>query len=95
MDILEALDVVSKLPTQPEMAKKCAKIIRAHRSTIADLERSNIALEVLRPVWAQGWTSDGEAAQASSAALSEIWEFLEVANQTDAMEALKKLKGIA
>ena len=91
MDILEALDVIAELPTQPEMAKKCAKEIRRLKRLVNELERSNIALEALRPVWAQGWSSDSQAAQASAAALSEIWGFLDVLNQTDAMESLKNL----
>lgn len=91
MDILESLDVIAKLPTQPQMAKMCAKIIRAQRCKIAGLERSNTALEAMRPMWAQGWTSDGQAAQASAAALSELWQLLGVDNQTDAMEKLQGL----
>jgi hypothetical protein len=45
----------------------------------------------MRPVWAQGFTSDSEAAQASSTALAEIWAILEVTNQTDAVARLRVL----
>jgi hypothetical protein len=48
-------------------------------------------LEVLRPVWAQGWTSDGQAAQASATALAEIWKELGVDNQTEAMIRIREL----
>lgn len=92
MDILKALDIIAKLPSQSQMAEGCAKEIRRLRKLVAELERSNIALESLRPMWAQGWSSDSAAAQASSAALAEIWELLGVMNQTDAMEQIRKLK---
>lgn len=46
MDILEALDVVAKLPTQPQMAKACAKVIRAQARKINDLDRSLTATQV-------------------------------------------------
>jgi hypothetical protein len=46
----------------------------------------------LRPVWAQGFTSDSQAAQANGNALSELWAELGVQNQTDAMQALYDLQ---
>ena len=58
-------------------------------------ERAALAertLQVLRPVWAQGWTSDGVAAQASANALSELWAELGVQNQTDALSAMRELQ---
>jgi len=93
MDILQALDVLAKLPTVPEMARTCWQEIGSLRRKVDSLERSNIALESLRPVWAQGYSSDSEAAQASAAALSEIWERLGVHNQTAAMQRLNDLLG--
>lgn len=60
----------------------------------ADRRRAEAAealLEQMRPVWAQGYTSDSEAAQASSNALSELWGLLGVDNQTAAMEKLRGL----
>lgn len=48
-------------------------------------------LEQLRPHWAQGHTSDSMAAQASTAALSSIWQLLGVDNQTAAMEKLRRV----
>lgn len=50
-----------------------------------------VALEQLRPLWAQGYSSDSIAAQASGNALSDIWSSLGVNNQTDAMERLHKM----
>ena len=47
-------------------------------------------LESLRPIWAQGYTSDSVAAQMTSAALTEIWRALGVENQTDAMAKLRQ-----
>lgn len=49
------------------------------------------ALESLRPHWAQGYTSDSVAAQASTAALSQLWGMLKVESQTDAVQALQAL----
>lgn len=95
MDITEELEALSELPNPKEMARKCLREINDLRLKVADLERSNEALESLRPVWAQGWTDDGVAAQASSAALSSIWSLLGVDNQTAAMEALTNTWGIA
>jgi hypothetical protein len=93
MELLEALDIIAKLPSQAKMAETAAKEIRRLKRVAAELQRSNTALEALRPVWAQGRSSDSAAAQASSAALAEIWEVLGVADQTAAMEKLRELKG--
>ena len=59
----------------------------AHIRTVAKLE----TVEALRPHWAQGYSSDGVAAQTMSAALSQLWGLLGVSNQTDAMDTLRKL----
>lgn len=48
-------------------------------------------LETMRPVWAQGWTTDSMAAQASATALAGLWQALGVDNQTAAMQRLDKL----
>jgi hypothetical protein len=50
-------------------------------------------LETMRPVWAQGFTSDSMAAQATSAALAQMWKALGVTDQTAAMAAIRKLQG--
>jgi hypothetical protein len=66
-----------------------AKLAKA----IWELKRNNDALEVLRPVWAQGWTNDSNAAQASGAALAQLWNMLGVQDQTQAVVTLAELKG--
>lgn len=53
--------------------------------------RAETVLEELRPVWAQGYSSDSQAAQATGNALAEIWSLLGVDNQTSAMQRLKEL----
>lgn len=58
----------------------------------ARADQAEVALAALRPVWAQGFTSDSEAAQANGAALGEIWEFLGVTDQTAAMKALRAME---
>ena len=63
--------------------------IEAAENEIYELRLRIETLEKLRPHWAQGFTSDSEAAQASTAALSQIWELLGVKNQTEAMKKLR------
>lgn len=47
--------------------------------------------ESIRPHWAQGYTSDSMAAQAQTAALSQLWELLNVKDQSAAVAKIKKL----
>ena len=63
------------------------------KAYIDRLERTIAALEKLRPLWAQGYSSDSIAAQAKTNALSSIWSYLGVQDQTACMAALKELKG--
>ena len=58
----------------------------------AALQQRVTALETLRPAWAMGHTSDSVAAQASAAALAQVWCALGAANQTEAMVALRGLQ---
>lgn len=58
---------------------------------IAKLQERIAALEALRPHWAQGYTSDGVAAQVTTAALNGLWGLLGVKNQTEAMDKLRAL----
>ncbi|CTQ45727.1 hypothetical protein [Roseibium aggregatum] len=58
---------------------------------LQNAEREISSLEQLRPHWAQGYTSDGVAAQAKTTALSQIWVALGVDNQTAAMERIREL----
>ena len=76
-----------------EWSHKWADRIEELEGKLARSERYNEALEELRPVWAQGWTDDSQAAQVSSSALAQLWEMLGASNQTQAVEALAKLKG--
>jgi hypothetical protein len=55
------------------------------------LQRRLDAAETMRPQWAQGYTSDGVAAQMKAQALQQVWTALGVDNQTDCMTALRKL----
>lgn len=54
-----------------------------------DLERKVEALESLRPVWAQGFTSDSQAAQAWASSTKQLWDLLGVRNQTHAVLKLR------
>ncbi len=54
-----------------------------------DLERKVDALESLRPVWAQGFTSDSRAAQTWASAAKQLWDLLGVRNQTEAVLKLR------
>lgn len=58
---------------------------------ILKLRKQVEALEQLRPQWAQGYTSDSMAAQASTTALSELWKLLGVEDQTTACAKLRAL----
>ncbi|AEY69724.1 hypothetical protein V19_55 [Brucella phage V_19] len=60
-------------------------------SKIRELESSIESLQSMRPHWAKGYTSDSMAAQGQTAALSQIWSYLGVDNQTDAMQKLREL----
>jgi hypothetical protein len=71
----------------------------SHRELVEELEAKlareelrNDALEQLRPVWAQGWTKDSMAAQASASALSQIWKLLGVQDQTQAADRIEELE---
>jgi len=56
------------------------------------LKQSLKVTEDMRPQWAQGFTSDSVAAQVTSAALRDIWDLMEVTNQTDCMRRIRILK---
>jgi hypothetical protein len=72
-------------------ARDAALRIEELGGKIARAERAKDALEGLRPVWAQGWTDDSMAAQASGNALAQLWEMLGVQDQTQAVATLKAL----
>jgi hypothetical protein len=58
------------------------------REKAATAERT---LEILRPVWAQGFTTDSVAAQSAGTALAQLWSMLDVDNQTAAVSRLETL----
>ena len=70
---------------------EAANRIEELEGKIARVERANDALEGLRPVWAQGWTNDSMAAQASGNALAQLWKMLGAQDQTQAVATLKAL----
>ena len=64
---------------------------KEYRQLQLELTNANKALrglELLRPQWAMGYTSDSMAAQASSGALQHVYNALEVTNQTECMGKL-------
>lgn len=66
----------------------CAELIEEKEKELAE---TNLTIEKIRPLWAQGHSSDSTAAQSTAVALSEIWHKLGVSNQTEAMSALSML----
>lgn len=54
------------------------------------LEKEIQVLQQLRPLWAQGHSSDSIQAQTLAAALSQVWGMLGVDNQTRAMQKLQE-----
>jgi hypothetical protein len=65
-----------------------------HAGTLAIEAELNGKIEVLeqfRPLWAQGYTNDSVAAQTLGSALTRLWKMLGVSNQTDAVQALKRM----
>jgi len=68
-----------------------AWLLRELAAKCADLTSRLESAERMRPQWAKGYTSDSVAAQTSSAALQQVWSLLGVDNQTQCMQALKRL----
>lgn len=63
----------------------------ASAAKLAKVEGQLAAVERLRPMWAQGHSTDSVAAQVSAAALTSLWDLLGVGNQTSAVVKLKQL----
>jgi hypothetical protein len=63
-----------------------------HEARIKKLEDELSHLEEMRPFWAKGYLSDSVAAQTATSALSSIWLYLGVKDQTACMHALEDLK---
>ena len=72
-----------------------AKMLDAAQAAVVEANRraeeTEAQLEEMRPHWAHGYTSDSQAAQAKTAALSTLWSMLKVDNQTAAVERLQAL----
>ena len=72
------------------LKEAAAELRRLHEVTQRQAHEID-AFEKFRPHWAMGYTSDSAAAQASTAALSNLWEMLDVSNQTEAVIKLRRL----
>lgn len=68
-----------------------AEHMRSTARLLLDAQRQIDAARELRPVWAQGWTSDSLAAQSAANALAALWRLLGAEHQTDAVRRLKAL----
>ena len=55
-----------------------------------ELKQQKEYTELMRPHWAQGYSNDSIAAQASTSALADVWDILGVKNQTACMERLRE-----
>lgn len=73
------------------LAARASEAVNPLQAELDDAREHIAMLESLRPHWAQGFSSDGVAAQAQTAALSSIWEALGVSNQTEAMQRIREL----
>lgn len=58
---------------------------------LAEAREKIKALEALRPLWAQGYSSDSIAAQSLTTALTKLYDLLGVTNQTAAVAMLRAL----
>ena len=65
--------------------------LKLAEAQIVKLREQVANLEKLRPHWAQGFTSDGVAAQTKTTALAQLWELLGVEDQTAAMAKLRSM----
>jgi hypothetical protein len=66
--------------------------VDVHEARIKALEYEISHLNEMRPFWAKGYLSDSVAAQTATSALSSIWLYLGVKDQTACMHALEDLK---
>ncbi len=77
---------------QSALYDQAADRIEALEAECKRLSSTVDTLESLRPHWAQGYSSDSMAAQASTEALVGIWKILGVSDQTSAVVTLKALE---
>ena len=70
----------------PEEAAYEIERLRVERDmALAKVDR----LEAMRPHWAKGYSTDSVAAQASIAALTQVWSALGVSDQTQCVQKLR------
>ena len=79
----EALRQIARVPDDAPEAKETDRLAIAE-ARVATLEK-------LRPHWAQGYSSDSIAAQASTAALVHLFLLIGAKDQTDAVQKLTAL----
>ena len=95
--------VIEELASKPEVThdiNECISgitVIGYSREAVAimqaKIEQANChieGLEQLRPAWAQGYSRDSIAAQASWTAITQLWAMLGVSSQTDAVQKLEQ-----
>ena len=92
--LLDLEERVKKLESSSDVDGDEVEYIRAdmHEARIKELECEISHLEEMRPFWAKGYSSDSMAAQSATGALSSIWSYLGVQDQTACMDALEELK---
>lgn len=91
-----------ELPAEGQAKREARIMLRGLLNTAADeierfeakcaaLSRSLAAAEAMRPHWAEGYSSDGVAAQVTATALNGLWDLLGTKNQTEAMAKLRSI----
>lgn len=87
----------AKQHVEQTLVNPVTELLEATTAVVAEArferDEAKRLLEQMRPVWAQGFSTDSEAAQAATNAMSEMWAILGVDNQTAAMERLRRLTG--
>jgi hypothetical protein len=81
-----------ELENQLDSAQHTVSVLEKRASHFRDRAES---METLRPVWAQGWSNDSMAAQASASALAQLWHMLSASNQTEAVVKLRAILAAA
>lgn len=76
------------MPTVTYSAQEYAELLAESSLLRQRLEHA----EKMRPLWAQGYSSDSVAAQSMAGALHQLWEMLGAENQTQAVGLLRQLK---
>jgi hypothetical protein len=72
-------------PEAPEAADEIERLRAERDAAVSKLYN----LEALRPHWAKGHSTDSVAAQVATSALSQVWTFLGVSDQTQCVQKLR------